>query len=90
MLIGVIGATGVLGRQVIPQLVENGHQVRAIVREPEAAERLRCTGVEPVIGDILAGDDLIPALASCDAALHLAARFFCLPLGAVIRKSKPI
>jgi 2-alkyl-3-oxoalkanoate reductase len=72
MKIAVIGATGVLGRQVIPRLVERGHQVRAIVRQTTEAERLRRMGVKAVIGDILEPDSLLPATAGCDAALHLA------------------
>lgn len=72
MKIAVIGATGVLGRQVIPRLVERGHQVRAIVRLPAEAERLERMGLEAVIGDILEPDLLLPATAGCDGALHLA------------------
>lgn len=31
MKVLVIGSTGVLGRNVVPRLVENGHEVRALV-----------------------------------------------------------
>jgi 2-alkyl-3-oxoalkanoate reductase len=72
MKIAVIGATGVLGRQVIPRLVERGHHVRAIVRQPVQAERLQRLGVEAVLGDILHRDTLVPATVECDTALHLA------------------
>jgi 2-alkyl-3-oxoalkanoate reductase len=72
MKIAVIGATGVLGRQVIPRLVERGHHVRAIVRQPAQAERLQRLGVEALLGDILHPDMLVPATIDCDAALHLA------------------
>lgn len=68
----VIGATGVLGRQVIPRLVERGHQVRGIVRRPEQVERLQRLGVAAEIGDILDLDTLIPATIGCEAAFHLA------------------
>jgi nucleoside-diphosphate-sugar epimerase len=72
MHIAVIGATGVLGRQVVPRLVERGHQVRAIVRQPAQAEGLQRLGVEAVLGDILDRETLVPATIECDAALHLA------------------
>jgi putative NADH-flavin reductase len=72
MKTAVIGATGVLGRQVIPRLVERGHHVRAIVRQPVQAERLQRLGVEAVLGDILHRDTLVPATVECDTALHLA------------------
>ena len=32
MRIAVIGATGVVGRHVVPRLREHGHEVRAVVR----------------------------------------------------------
>jgi len=39
MRVGVIGATGVLGRQVVPRLVERGHVVRGIVRRESEMTR---------------------------------------------------
>lgn len=72
MKIAVIGSTGVLGRHVVPRLIEHGHQVRAIARKPAEINRLQRTGVEAVHGDILVPDTLVPVAAGCDAALHLA------------------
>jgi nucleoside-diphosphate-sugar epimerase len=72
MNIAVIGATGILGRHVIPRLLERGHQVRAIVRQPAQVESLRRMGVEAVSGDILNAETLASATLHCDAALHLA------------------
>lgn len=72
MRIGIVGATGALGRQVVPRLIERGHVVRAIVRrEPEVA-RLRRLGIDAVLGDILDRGSLSTGLDGCDAALHLA------------------
>jgi nucleoside-diphosphate-sugar epimerase len=72
MKILVVGATGVLGRNVVPRLVERGHAVRAIVRRPNLAPFLEHLGVEPVVGDIFDRDSLNGAARECDAALHLA------------------
>lgn len=72
MNIAVIGATGALGRHVVPRLVERGHHVRAIVRQPSQVERLSQMGVKAVLGDILIPKTLVPATGKCDAALHLA------------------
>jgi nucleoside-diphosphate-sugar epimerase len=72
MQILVLGATGVLGRQVMPRLVEAGHSVRAVVRRPEEAHALRAVGAEVVAGDILEPASLVAAARGCDAALHLA------------------
>ena len=72
MRVLVIGATGVLGRNVLPRLLERGHEVRAVVRRPEQAQRLTRLGVEAFLGDILEAGSLDAPLAGCDAALHLA------------------
>jgi nucleoside-diphosphate-sugar epimerase len=72
MKVFVIGATGVLGRNVVPRLVERGHQVRAVVRQPRQAEILRRIGVEAVVGDIFDRESLREPVAGCEAALHLA------------------
>jgi 2-alkyl-3-oxoalkanoate reductase len=72
MRVAVLGATGVLGRQVLPRLIERGHEVRAVVRAPAQAARLARLGVEAYHGDILDAASLAQAVAGCDAALHLA------------------
>lgn len=72
MRVLVVGATGVLGRNVIPRLVERGHEVRAVARRPEQVERLRATGIDATVGDILDPATLAGPARGCDAALHLA------------------
>ena len=72
MHIAVVGSTGVLGRHVVPRLLERGHKVRALVRREKQAAMFRRVGVEPVLGDILKIDTLVQATQGCDAALHLA------------------
>ena len=72
MHIVVVGSTGVLGRHVVPRLLECGHKVRALVRREEQATMFRRVGVESVLGDILEIDTLVQATQGCDAALHLA------------------
>lgn len=70
----VVGATGVLGRQVVPRLLERGHTVRAVSTRPEAVDRLRRLGVDAFLADILDSDSLREAARGCDVALHLATR----------------
>lgn len=72
MRIGILGTTGVLGRQVVPRLVERGHAVRALVRQEAEVARLCRLGVEAVTGDILDPASLTRGLDGCEAALHLA------------------
>jgi len=72
MKIAIIGATGVLGRHVIPRLVERGHQVRGSARNEAGEALVAALGAEPARADILEPDSLEPAVAGCEAALHLA------------------
>ena len=41
------GATGVIGRRLIPLLVAGGHHVTAMTRRPDRAGALRGLGAEP-------------------------------------------
>jgi nucleoside-diphosphate-sugar epimerase len=70
--VGVVGATGVLGRHVVPRLMERGYQPRALVRNAPAARGLESLGAEIVRGDILDADTLPPLVDGLDVVLHLA------------------
>jgi nucleoside-diphosphate-sugar epimerase len=72
MKIGVIGATGILGRNVVPRLLANGHAVRAIVRREAAVPRFAAIGAETALADIFDSDRLTAALEGCDAAINVA------------------
>lgn len=72
MTISIVGATGVLGRQVVPRLLERGHEVKAIVRTEGQAVRLQHLGVQAFVGDILVKESLSSALQGADCVLHLA------------------
>ncbi|WP_199616972.1 NmrA family NAD(P)-binding protein [Paenibacillus alkalitolerans] len=60
MTILVTGATGNVGRHVVNQLVRSGQHVRALSRNPAAANVPE--GVETVYGDLTAPETLVPAL----------------------------
>lgn len=49
----LIGATGGVGRRLLPLLLEGGHAVTALHRKPEQAAALRALGAEPVLGDLM-------------------------------------
>jgi nucleoside-diphosphate-sugar epimerase len=46
------GAGGVIGRRLVPLLVEAGHEVAGMTRSPGNAEPLRELGAEPVVVDV--------------------------------------
>ena len=52
MRIFLTGATGYIGSAVLDALLRAGHDVTALVRDPEKAERVSRRGVEPIIGEL--------------------------------------
>src|SRR5580700_86302 len=55
MRVLVVGATGAVGRQLIPQLIAAGYQVSATTRSPAKVGGLRAAGAEPFVVDALDG-----------------------------------
>jgi len=53
MRVFVAGASGAIGTRLVPQLVDQGHQVIGTSRSAEKAEHLRALGAEPVALDLL-------------------------------------
>jgi len=51
MKIFVAGATGAVGKRLIPLLVAGGYEVVAMTRSPEKVDSLNAAGVEPVVAD---------------------------------------
>ena len=65
----VTGATGYMGRALIPALLRRGHRVRALSR-PESARRVPA-GAEVVLGDALASETFARAVSPADTLVHL-------------------
>ena len=63
----ITGATGYMGRHLIPRLLERGHRVRGLVR-PGSESKL--VGGEAVVGDVLQAGDY--PLSAKDTVVHLA------------------
>jgi nucleoside-diphosphate-sugar epimerase len=53
MRVFVAGASGALGTRLVPQLIDQGHDVVGTHRAPDNAERLRALGAEPLALDLL-------------------------------------
>ena len=72
MKILLVGATGTLGRQIAKKAVEEGHEVRCIVRNPRKASFLQEWGCELTKGDLLQKDDINYALQDIEAVIDAA------------------
>ncbi|MGA0557887.1 NAD-dependent epimerase/dehydratase family protein [Larkinella sp. VNQ87] len=69
----VTGGSGFVGRNLIPQLVEQGYRVRALARSSQTASLLKSLGAEPIRGDLAQPQALRLGLNGCQTVFHLAA-----------------
>jgi uncharacterized protein YbjT (DUF2867 family) len=70
MTVMVTGASGLIGRALVPLLVRND-EVRACVRRPEAAEALRAAGAKVAVGRFDDADSLAEILKRVFTVIHL-------------------
>jgi uncharacterized protein YbjT (DUF2867 family) len=74
-LIAVIGGSGLLGRQVVTELVDRGERVRVLVREAERARSLLSSEVEVLTHDVRRSAGLAEALAGASVIIFAAHGF---------------
>jgi uncharacterized protein YbjT (DUF2867 family) len=65
------GATGYVGRAVIPALRAAGYTVRCLVRRGSERDLRGLEAIERVEGDVLARETLERGMAGCDTVVHL-------------------
>ena len=72
MKVFVAGATGALGKYLVPALVTQGHDVVGMTRTPEKADLVRQLGAEPAIADGLDAEAVGSAVgrAEPDVVVH--------------------
>ncbi len=63
MKVFVAGATGAIGRQLVPRLVARGHEVAAMSRSASKSEAVRAVGATPLVADALDPEDVARAVA---------------------------
>ncbi|MCC5842616.1 MAG: SDR family oxidoreductase [Verrucomicrobia bacterium] len=68
----ITGATGYVGGRLVPRLLEDGHSLRCLVRDPERLKgRPWLDKVEVFKGDVLKSDDLDQVMLGIDTAYYL-------------------
>jgi nucleoside-diphosphate-sugar epimerase len=72
MRVFVAGATGVIGRPLVGQLLADGHAVVGMTRSRERAQELQDRGAEPAVCDALDGEALAGVMTEArpDAVIH--------------------
>ena len=63
MRVFVAGATGAIGRQLVPRLVSAGHEVHGMTRSASKQELLYALGAVPVLADALDPEQVAEAIA---------------------------
>jgi nucleoside-diphosphate-sugar epimerase len=72
MKVFVAGATGAIGQQLVPMLVDGGHEVTAMTRTPAKADLIRSMGARPTVADALDPEAVAQAIgeAEPEALIH--------------------
>ena len=73
MAVLVTGATGLLGRRVVQQLLETNQEVRVMVRRPGSERALATPPTDLCYGDVSDPDALAEACRDATAVIHLVA-----------------
>lgn len=72
MRIFVAGASGVIGRLLLPQLVQAGHEVIGMTRKEEQRQAIEQTGAAAVLADVFNREQMVNVLAEIkpDVVIH--------------------
>ena len=74
MRVFLAGATGVVGRRLVPLLVSEGHKVTAVGRTPEKRAALERVGAAPIAVDLFDRESVVRAIEGHDAVINVATR----------------
>jgi len=67
----ILGATGYIGRKLLPRLLNKGHSVRVLVRNPDKLPQEISNKVDITTGDVLKPDSLEGTFDGIDIAYYL-------------------
>ena len=71
MNIAITGATGVIGRHTVQQLIESGHRVTGVTRSERGERALEGLGARPARADVFDEAELRSAFAGAGAVVNL-------------------
>jgi len=68
----IAGASGVIGRRLIPQLVEAGYAVTGMTRSAQGVDMIESLGAKGVVADVFDAEDLAAAIEAAhpDTVIH--------------------
>lgn len=69
MRVFITGGSGFVGQEIIRQLSDSGHHVRALVRNPDRLKEF--PDIDKVRGDATCPETLQGSMSGCDAVIHL-------------------
>jgi len=72
MRVFLTGGTGYIGSAVLEASLRAGHNVTALVRDPEKAEHVSLRGGHPIVGDLSAPRGYLAAAEESDVIIHAA------------------
>jgi nucleoside-diphosphate-sugar epimerase len=81
----LIGSTGVLGREVVPALLADGHQVTGLASSAERVAAVGALGIDPVVAPVFDAEALTSVCHGHDAVVNLATR---IPAGRAMLRNR--
>ena len=72
MKVALTGATGFIGSHILTELQENGHEVTALVRDDDQANKVGARGATSVVVDLYDRPAVTELLGRADGAIHTA------------------
>jgi nucleoside-diphosphate-sugar epimerase len=81
----LIGSTGVLGREVVPALLADGHQVTGLASGEARVAAVGSLGITPVAADVFDAEALTAVFRGHDAVVNVATR---IPVGSAMLRNR--
>jgi nucleoside-diphosphate-sugar epimerase len=69
----VTGGSGFVGQNLLPMLIKQGYQVKALARSPQAIQKVAQLGAVAIKGDLTDIQALAAGVKDCSSVFHLAA-----------------